>query len=69
MNLPSSQKTVAIIPARYSSTRFPGKPLAEITEEYGLRVGFALVIALFLFVTWNDFINLGFINYVSNLFG
>ena len=25
-----SQKTLAIIPARYSSTRFPGKPLAEI---------------------------------------
>ena len=46
-----------------------GKPLAEKTQEYGLRVGFALVIALFLFVTWNDFINLGFINYVSNLFG
>ena len=46
-----------------------GKPLAEKTQEYGLRVGFALVIALFLFVTWNDFINLGFISYVSNLFG
>ena len=46
-----------------------GKPLAEKTQEYGLRVGFALVIALFLFVTWSDFINLGFINYVSNLFG
>ena len=46
-----------------------GRPLGEKTQEYGLRVGFALVIALFLFVTWNDFINLGFINYVSNLFG
>ena len=46
-----------------------GKPLAEKTQEYGLRVGFALVIALFLFVTWNDFINLGFITFVSNLFG
>ena len=33
MNLPSSQKTVAIIPARYSSTRFPGKPLAEIAGK------------------------------------
>ena len=46
-----------------------GKPLAEKTQEYGLRVGFALVIALFLFVTWNDFINLGVISFVSNLFG
>ena len=33
MNLPSSQKTVAIIPARYSSTRFPGKPLADIAGK------------------------------------
>ena len=33
MNLLSSQKTVAIIPARYSSTRFPGKPLAEIAGK------------------------------------
>ena len=46
-----------------------GRPLGEKTQEYGLRVGFALVIALFLFVTWNDFINLGFISFVSNLFG
>ena len=29
----SSQKTVAIIPARYSSTRFPGKPLVEIAGK------------------------------------
>ena len=27
------QKTVAIIPARYSSTRFPGKPLADIAGK------------------------------------
>ena len=33
MNGPSSQKTVAIIPARYSSTRFPGKPLADIAGK------------------------------------
>ena len=33
MNSPSSQKTVAIIPARYSSKRFPGKPLADIAGK------------------------------------
>ena len=33
MNLSSSQKTVAIIPARYSSKRFPGKPLADIAGK------------------------------------
>lgn len=26
-------KTIAIIPARYSSSRFPGKPLALITGK------------------------------------
>ena len=30
MNVSSFQKTIAIIPARYSSKRFPGKPLAKI---------------------------------------
>tara|TARA_B100000579_G_C22720770_1_gene799267 strand:+ start:166 stop:921 length:756 start_codon:yes stop_codon:yes gene_type:complete len=33
MNLASSQKTVAIIPARYYSKRFPGKPLANIAGK------------------------------------
>ena len=33
MNVHSSQKIVAIIPARYSSTRFPGKPLADIAGK------------------------------------
>ena len=33
MHATSSQKTLAIIPARYSSTRFPGKPLAEIAGK------------------------------------
>ena len=33
MHRTSSQKTVAIIPARYSSTRFPGKPLADIAGK------------------------------------
>lgn len=30
-------KTVAIIPARYASTRYPGKPLAELTQPDGSR--------------------------------
>lgn len=30
-------KTVAIIPARYASTRYPGKPLAELTQPDGTR--------------------------------
>ncbi|HPD61738.1 MAG TPA: 3-deoxy-manno-octulosonate cytidylyltransferase, partial [Thermodesulfobacteriota bacterium] len=30
-------KIVAVIPARYQSTRFPGKPLAEIAGEPMIR--------------------------------
>ena len=33
MSLKLDQKTLAIIPARYFSTRFPGKPLAEIAGK------------------------------------
>ena len=33
MSLKLHQKTLAIIPARYSSTRFPGKPLAQIAGK------------------------------------
>lgn len=30
-------KTVIIIPARYASTRYPGKPLAELTQKDGSK--------------------------------
>ena len=33
MSLELNQKTLAIIPARYSSSRFPGKPLADIAGK------------------------------------
>lgn len=33
MSMPSSRHVVAIIPARYASTRLPGKPLAEIAGK------------------------------------
>ncbi|MBN9062342.1 MAG: RIP metalloprotease RseP [Rhizobiales bacterium] len=31
-----------------------GRPLSERFQEYGFRVGLALVVALVIFVTWND---------------
>ena len=30
-------KTVILIPARYASARYPGKPLAELTQKDGSR--------------------------------
>ena len=32
-----------------------GKPLGAAAQEFGFKVGFALVIAMLLFATWNDF--------------
>jgi regulator of sigma E protease len=33
-----------------------GRPLSEHVQEWGLRVGLALVLALMVFVTWNDIV-------------
>ena len=30
-------KTVILIPARYASSRYPGKPLAELTQKDGTK--------------------------------
>ncbi len=35
-----------------------GRPLSERAQEWGLRVGLALVLALMLFVSWNDIVHL-----------
>lgn len=35
-----------------------GKPLGQRAQEYGFRIGLALVLSLMLFVTWNDLVNL-----------
>ena len=33
MNAPGTRRTMAVIPARYASQRFPGKPLALIAGK------------------------------------
>jgi regulator of sigma E protease len=35
-----------------------GRPLSEQAQEWGLRVGLALVVALMVFVCWNDIVHL-----------
>ncbi len=35
-----------------------GRPLGEKAQEYGFRIGLALVLSLFVFVTWNDLVHL-----------
>ena len=44
----------------YSFEALRGKPLAERLQDLGIRIGFALVIVLFLFVTWNDLVHIDF---------
>ena len=49
----------------YAFEAVRGKPLGERAQEYGFRIGLALVLGLMLFVTWNDISNLPVWNYFS----
>jgi regulator of sigma E protease len=46
-----------------------GRPLPPRAQEYGLRAGFALLIGLFVFATWNDLGHLGLFRWVAGLGG
>jgi regulator of sigma E protease len=42
----------------YAIEAIRGRPLSERAQEYGFRVGLALVLMLMLFATWNDIVHL-----------
>ena len=44
-----------------------GRPLGPKAQEYGFRLGLTFVIALFLFVTWNDLVHLKFFEFITGL--
>ncbi len=46
-----------------------GKPLPRRAVEYGFRAGFALLVGLFVFATWNDLSHLGLVRWVRGLIG
>ncbi len=46
-----------------------GKPLPEKALEFFYRIGFALVMSLILYSTWNDLSRLKVVQFVQNLFG
>jgi regulator of sigma E protease len=46
-----------------------GRPLPQRAQEYGLRAGFAVLVGLFIFVTWNDLTHLGLFRWVAGLIG
>jgi regulator of sigma E protease len=46
-----------------------GRPLPARAVEYGFRAGFALLVGLFVFATWNDLSHLGLVRWVAHLIG
>ena len=52
----------------YAFEAIRGKPLGERAQEYGFRIGLAVVLSLFVFVTWNDFVRLEVVDLVVGLF-
>jgi regulator of sigma E protease len=52
----------------YGAEALRGKPLGPRAEEWGLRVGLALVLSLMLFATWNDLVSLNVIQFLKHIF-
>jgi len=42
----------------YAVEALRGRPLGERAQEYGFRIGLALVLSLMVFVTWNDLLRI-----------
>jgi regulator of sigma E protease len=52
----------------YGFEALRGKPLGPRAQEYGFRIGLALVITLMVFATWNDLIHLRVFESIRSLF-
>jgi regulator of sigma E protease len=53
----------------YIAEAIRGRPISSRTQEYGFRAGFALLLCLFVFATWNDINQLGFVRWVTQHVG
>jgi regulator of sigma E protease len=53
----------------YIAEAIRGRPIPPKAQEYGFRAGFALLLCLFVFATWNDVNQLGFVHWVTHLAG
>ena len=51
----------------YSVEAVLGRPLSERLQEYGFRIGLALVLTLMVFATWNDLVNLQVFEFLRGL--
>lgn len=45
-----------------------GRQMGRRAEEWGMRLGLALVLSLMLFAAWNDLVRIGVIRFIVNLF-
>ncbi len=50
----------------YAVEAIRGRPLGERAQEYGFRIGLALVLTLMLFATWNDLVHLQVVDFIRD---
>jgi regulator of sigma E protease len=53
----------------YAAEALRGRPIPQRAQEYGFRAGFALLIGLFIFATWNDLTHFGLFRWFAGLMG
>jgi regulator of sigma E protease len=53
----------------YAVEALRGRPVPPQAQEYGYRAGFAVIMALAVFVTWNDLTQMGIFRWVVHLIG
>jgi regulator of sigma E protease len=51
----------------YAAEALRGRPLGQRAQEYGFRVGLALVVTLMVFATWNDLVHLRIVEFIKGL--
>jgi regulator of sigma E protease len=51
----------------YAAEAIRGRPLGQRAQEYGFRLGLALVLTLMVFATWNDLVHLRIVEFIQGL--
>ena len=51
----------------YAAEAIRGKPLGQRAQEYGFRLGLALVLTLMVFATWNDLVQVRVVDLIKRL--
>lgn len=51
----------------YAAEAIRGRPLGQRAQEYGFRLGLALVLTLMVFATWNDLVRLRVVEFIRGL--